>query len=54
MGMHAVPGEYVSRLCPTLCICPWGPPGKNTRVGLPFPSLRDLPDFQGPNLGLLH
>ena len=57
MGTRAVPGESVSCLCPTLCdsmVCPRGPPGKNTRVGLPFPSLGDLPNFRGSNPDLLH
>ena len=57
MGTRAVPGESVSCLCPTLCdsmVCPRGPPGKNTRGGLPFPSLGDLPNFRGSNPDLLH
>ena len=43
----------VAKLCPTLLqphglqptrlFCPWGFPGKNTEVGCPFPSPRDLP-----------
>ena len=26
-------------------LCPWNSPGKNTGVGLPFPSPGDLPDL---------
>ena len=29
---------------PTRFLCPWNFPGKNTGVGLPFPSPRNLPD----------
>ena len=47
--------------CPTLCdpmeparlLCPWDSPGKNTEVGFPSPSPRDLPD-PGINPHLLH
>ena len=31
-------------LKPARFLCPWDYPGKNTGVGLPFPSPRDLPD----------
>ena len=43
----------VAQLCPTLCdpmdcsppsSCPWDFQGKDTGVGLPFPSPGDLPD----------
>ena len=30
---------------PARLLCPWNSPGKNTGVGLPFPSLGDLPDL---------
>ena len=42
----------VTQLSTTLCdptdysllLCPWDSPGKDTGVGLPFPSPGDLPD----------
>ena len=39
-------------LLPTSLLCPWDFPGKNTGVGLPVPSPKDLPD-PGLNLSLL-
>ena len=39
------------QFCATLC--PWDPPGKNTGVGLPFPTPGDLLT-QGSKLWLLH
>ena len=40
-------------LQPTKLLCPWDFPGKNTGVGLPFPSPGNFPT-QGSNPGLLH
>ena len=34
----------VSDSLPTRLLCPWNSPGKNTAVGKPFPSPRDLLD----------
>ena len=31
-------------LYPARILCPWSSPGKNIRVGLPFPSPGDLPN----------
>ena len=37
--LFATPWTVATRL-----LCPWDFPGKNTGVGLPFPSSGDLPD----------
>ena len=44
-------GGLVAKSCPATpwavafrLLCSWDSPGKNTGVGLPFPSPRDLPD----------